>query len=73
MNLNTRLAAAGAFLLSFGMASGQLVTDFVDYQAGTYTQTFDSLPNPGATSVNTSQVVLINGITYTVPAGNATP
>jgi hypothetical protein len=31
-----------------------------------YTQTFDSLPNPGATSVNTANPVTINGITYSL-------
>ena len=31
-----------------------------------YTQNFDSLPNPGATSVNTANPVTINGITYSL-------
>jgi len=31
-----------------------------------YAQNFDSLPNPGATSVNTANPVVINGITYSV-------
>ena len=36
-------------------------------------QTFDTLPNPGAASVNTAQVVAINGVTYTLPSANAIP
>src|SRR5208283_901295 len=41
---------------------------FVAYtQAGsTYTQTFDALPDPGATSVNTANPVTINGVTYSL-------
>lgn len=35
----------------------------VDYRGGTYTQTFDSLPNPGAISVNTASALVIDGIT----------
>ena len=31
-----------------------------------YTQSFDSLPNPGATSVNTANPVTINGVTYSI-------
>lgn len=31
-----------------------------------YSQTFDSLPNPGATSVNTANPVTINGVTYSL-------
>jgi hypothetical protein len=31
-----------------------------------YTQNFDSLPDPGATSVNTANPVTINGITYSL-------
>jgi hypothetical protein len=31
-----------------------------------YTQNFDSLPNPGAVSVNTANPVTINGITYSL-------
>jgi hypothetical protein len=68
--LNVLLAVAGTFVFSVAAASGQSVTDFVDYQSGIYTQNFDTLPNPGATSVNTAQVVVINGVTYTLPSGN---
>jgi hypothetical protein len=41
---------------------------FVDYAvAGSvYTQNFDSLPDPGATSVNASDPVTINGVTYSL-------
>jgi hypothetical protein len=41
---------------------------FVDYAvAGSgYTQTFDSLPDPGSTSVNANNPVIINGITYSL-------
>ena len=41
---------------------------FVDYTApgSVYTQNFDSLPDPGATSVNTANTVTINGITYSL-------
>jgi hypothetical protein len=40
-----------------------------------YTQNFDSLPNPGAASVNTANPVTINGVTYTLsnPFGFAAP
>jgi hypothetical protein len=38
---------------------------FVDYDqpGSTYTQSFDGLPDPGATSVNTANPVTINGVT----------
>ena len=41
---------------------------FVDYAmpGSVYTQNFDSLPDPGATSVNTSNTVTINGVTYSL-------
>ena len=41
---------------------------FIDYTvAGSvYTQNFDSLPDPGATSVNTDNTVTINGVTYSL-------
>ncbi len=41
---------------------------FVTYaSAGSvYSQNFDALPNPGATSVNTANPVTINGITYSL-------
>jgi hypothetical protein len=41
---------------------------FIDYAvAGSvYTQNFDSLPDPGATSVNTANTVTINGVTYSL-------
>jgi hypothetical protein len=41
---------------------------FVDYTApaSVYSQNFDSLPDPGATSVNTANPVPINGITYSL-------
>jgi hypothetical protein len=41
---------------------------FIDYTAlgSVYTQNFDSLPDPGATSVNTDNTVTINGVTYSL-------
>ena len=44
------------------------VPSFVDYTtpAAVYAQNFDSLPDPGATSVNAANTVSINGITYSL-------
>jgi regulation of enolase protein 1 (concanavalin A-like superfamily) len=41
---------------------------FIVYSAPAmiYTQNFDALPNPGATSVNTANPVTINGVTYSL-------
>jgi hypothetical protein len=41
---------------------------FIPYlvAGSSYTQNFDSLPDPGATSVNTANPVTINGITYSL-------
>ena len=41
---------------------------FVDYASpgSTYAQNFDSLPDPGATSVNTANPVTINGVIYSL-------
>jgi hypothetical protein len=41
---------------------------FIPYltAGSTYTQNFDSLPDPGATSVNSANPVTINGITYSL-------
>ena len=41
---------------------------FIDYAAAgsVYSQTFDSLPDPGATSVNSANTVTINGVTYSL-------
>jgi regulation of enolase protein 1 (concanavalin A-like superfamily) len=41
---------------------------FVDYAipGAAYSQNFDSLPDPGATSVNTANPVMINGVTYSL-------
>jgi hypothetical protein len=41
---------------------------FVDYSAAgwVYTQNFDSLPDPGATSVNTANPVTVNGLKYSL-------
>jgi hypothetical protein len=41
---------------------------FVDYTspAAVYTQNFDSLPDPGATSVDSANTVTIDGITYSL-------
>jgi hypothetical protein len=48
--------------------SGTPPASFIAYNtAGSvYTQTFDSLPDPGATSVNTANPVTIDGITYSL-------
>ncbi len=49
-------------------ASGTPPSSFIPYNtAGSiYTQSFDSLPDPGATSVNTANPVTINGVTYSL-------
>jgi hypothetical protein len=41
---------------------------FIDYAVpgSVYTQNFDSLPDPGASSVNTANTVTINGVTYSL-------
>ncbi|MGA2246396.1 MAG: lamin tail domain-containing protein [Verrucomicrobiota bacterium] len=41
---------------------------FIDYAvpASVYTQNFDSLPDPGAASVNTANPVTIDGVTYSL-------
>ncbi len=46
--------------------SGAPPASFIAYNSAgsVYTQNFDSLPNPGAASVNTANPVTINGITY---------
>jgi len=43
-------------------------SSFIPYATAgaVYTQNFDSLPNPGAVSVNTANPVTINGITYSL-------
>ena len=48
--------------------SGTPPASFIAYNtAGSiYTQNFDSLPDPGATSVNTANPVTINGVTYSL-------
>jgi hypothetical protein len=63
--------------------SGPPPSSFIAYNSAgsTYTQDFDALPDPGATSVNTANPVTINGVTYSLanpfdfafpvsPAGN---
>ncbi|MGA2862971.1 MAG: lamin tail domain-containing protein [Verrucomicrobiota bacterium] len=52
-----------------GPNNGAIPPSFVPYTApgSVYTQDFDSLPNPGATSVNSDNPVTINGITYSLP------
>ncbi len=49
--------------------SGALPASFIAYNTGgsVYTQDFDSLPDPGSTSVNTANPVTINGVTYSLP------
>jgi hypothetical protein len=48
--------------------SGTPPTSFIAYNAdgSIYTQNFDSLPDPGSTSVNTGNPVTINGVTYSL-------
>jgi regulation of enolase protein 1 (concanavalin A-like superfamily) len=47
--------------------NGVVPLDFVNYTSGLiYTQNFDSLPNPGATSVNANNPVTINSATYSL-------
>ncbi len=50
------------------IGSGTPPPSFVPYLAAgsVYTQNFDSLPDPGATSINTANPVTINGITYSL-------
>jgi hypothetical protein len=49
-------------------ASGPPPISFIPYNSpgSVYTQDFDSLPDPGATSVNTANPVTINGVTYSL-------
>jgi Lamin Tail Domain/CotH kinase protein len=44
------------------------ISSFILYSAegSNYTQNFDSLPDPGATSVNSDNPVTINGVTYSL-------
>ncbi|MGP8235670.1 MAG: lamin tail domain-containing protein [Limisphaerales bacterium] len=48
--------------------SGATTASFIAYNnAGSiYTQNFDSLPNPGATSVDSANPVTLNGLTYSM-------
>jgi len=48
--------------------SGLPPASFIAYNTdgSIYTQNFDSLPDPGATSVNTANPVTINGVTYSL-------
>jgi hypothetical protein len=48
--------------------SGTPPSSFIAYDAegSIYTQNFDSLPDPGAASVNTANPVTINGVTYSL-------
>jgi hypothetical protein len=48
--------------------SGTPPASFIAYNSAgsTYTQDFDALPDPGATSVNTGNPVTINGVTYSL-------
>jgi hypothetical protein len=49
-------------------ASGTPPSSFIAYNAdgSIYTQSFDALPDPGSTSVNTANPVTINGVTYSL-------
>jgi len=48
--------------------SGTPPSSFIAYntEGAPYSQDFDSLPDPGATSVNTANPVTINGVTYSL-------
>ncbi len=48
--------------------SGAPPASFIAYSSdgSIYTQNFDSLPDPGSTSVNTANPVTINGVTYSL-------
>ena len=48
--------------------TGAAAHSFIAYNTpgSIYTQNFDSLPNPGATSVNTANPVIINNVTYSL-------
>ena len=59
------------FLATPGASNNSTATQvpsFVDYAvpASVYEQTFDSLPDPGATSVNSANTVTIDGTTYSL-------
>jgi hypothetical protein len=60
-----------------GTNSATVPITFIPYTGAgaVYTQNFDSLPNPGTTSVNSGNPVTINGVTYTLanPYGFADP
>jgi hypothetical protein len=65
---------SGATAATFGLvtSSAQIV---YTYAGSVYSQNFDSLPNPGSTSVDTGNPVTINGVTYFLanPFGFASP
>src|SRR5690242_5676175 len=61
---------AGAAAVVLAGSSFALAGSTVNYTTGTYSQNFDSLPNPGATSVNTNNPVTIpatTGTSYSLP------
>ena len=51
-----------------GSNSAAVAASYIPYAAAgsVYSQHFDSLPNPGATSVNAGNPVTINGVTYSL-------
>ncbi len=57
------------FVLSWAAGPAAAAPTY-SYTGGTYTQNFNSLPDPGSASVNTNNPVTINGVTYTLPAAN---
>jgi len=52
-----------------GTNDGSVVPSFISYTTpgSVYVQDFNALPNPGTVSVNASNPVTINGITYALP------
>ena len=57
-----------AFTTPGGSNNAAILPSYIPYTSvgQVYFQDFDSLPNPGATSVNTANPVTINGITYSL-------
>jgi hypothetical protein len=66
-----------AFATPGGTNNNTSPASFIAYPSPgwVYTQTFDALPDPGATSVNTANPVTINGVIYSLanPYGFADP
>lgn len=75
---NVQSARTGTYTLVVTNTGGSAISDpavlslvapsYVAYTnaGGIYTQTFDTMPNPGVTTVNTGNPVTINGTNYTL-------